>query len=405
MTVEMILLSVVIVLVLGLGGYLFYRQSQGSVQGGFKILQDSFESMQRQLLLQQKEFERTHDTKTSLLRGELGEALGSSRKELQQGLLQMGTSLETKVGAIDQRLENRLKEMNQGVQSRLDENVKEGFKHFEKVQQSLRQAELQLQSLSQVGQSITELNSLLKLPHLRGGFGEATLERILSDNLPADAFEMQYLITPGSTERVDAVIKCPQFLLPIDSKFPREQILPLFETDDPVKLEGARKTLFEMVRILARSIREKYVKPEHGTSDLALLFVPSETLYFELIRHGKIAEELSKNKVFAVSPNTLGVTVHAISIARSYYDMAKGVEKTLAEMGKTRQHLTNFERKFEDVGTALNKAQNAFGTAGTHLSRYKSGVSRLIGEASPESAGESAPPLTAGGSHPLELSS
>lgn len=360
--------------------YFVFKNSQASLGSGFKLLQDSFESLQRQMVMQQKEFERNYDSKSANLRGELSQELSNNRKELQHGLTQLSSSLENRVVAMDGRMESRLKEMNQGVQSKLEENVKEGFKHFEKVQTSLKSAELQLQNLVNVGQSISELNSLLKLPHLRGGFGEATLDRILSDMLPADAYEMQYQIAPGSTERVDAVIKCPSFVLPIDSKFPREQVLPLFETDDPTRLEQARKTLFDVMRGLAKSIREKYIKPEHGTSDLALLFVPSETLYFELLKHGKIAEEMSKSKVFVVSPNTLAVTVHAISIARNYYDMAKGVEKTLSEMGKARQHLGNFEKKFDDVGQALNKAQNAFGTAGTHLSRYRSAVSRLTGE-------------------------
>jgi len=298
---------------------------------------------------------------------------------------------------FERGLEDRLKEMGQSVENKLDANVQEGSKHFEKVQHGLRQAEVQLQSLAQVGQSIGELNTLLKLPHLRGGFGEASLERILSDSLPTGAFELQYQISAGSTERVDAVIRYPHFVLPIDSKFPREQVLALFETNDPVKLESARKTLFEVMRGLARSIREKYIKPEHGTSDLALLFIPSETLYFELIKHGKISEELSRNKVFAVSPNTLTVTVHAISIARSYYDMAKGVEKTLSEVGKARQHLNNFEKKFEELGQSLDRAQTAYGVAGTHLSRYRSSVSRLetVPAESAEPTGDAPKPLPA----------
>ncbi len=215
---EFIFLLFGLILVLGMGAFVFFalRGGQNSVQGGFKLLQDSFESMQRQLLSQQQEFERNNDTKAANLRGELSNELSSNRKELQQGILQMATNLETKVGAIDQRLEGRLKEMSTGVQTKLEENVKEGFRQFEKVQQSLTKAEVQLANLNQVGQSINELNNLLKLPHLRGGFGEASLERILSDSLPAGAFETQYQIAPGSTERVDAVIKCPHFVLPIE---------------------------------------------------------------------------------------------------------------------------------------------------------------------------------------------
>src|SRR5262249_24913374 len=156
-------------------------------------------------------------------------------------------------------------------------NLKEGFKHFEKVQEHLKAAELKLHSLNMVGQGISDLNNLLKLPHLRGGFGEATLERLLADFLPTGAYEMQYQIVPESTERVDAIVRMAKQVLPIDSKFPREQVLPLFETQDPDQLEQARKALSDFVKAQAKSIATKYIHPENGTTDMALLFLPSET--------------------------------------------------------------------------------------------------------------------------------
>ena len=204
-------------------------------------------SLNRNLTLHQKESEKAQDAKANTLRAELGAELQANRKELQLGLLQTTQALEAKVGAIDVRLDNRLKELSTGVQTKLETNLKEGFLHFEKVQHSLKQAELQLQNLNLVGQSINDLNNLLKMPHLRGNFGEAVLERLLSDMLPTDAYELQYRIVPGSTERVDAVIKYPNHVLPIDSKFPREQVLPLFETNDPIKLDQARRDLVEVM--------------------------------------------------------------------------------------------------------------------------------------------------------------
>ncbi len=367
------------VVILAVAFVLLGRLQRTDLHSGFKMLGDSFEAFQRNLLHAQKEFERSQEVKSATLRQELGQELQSNRKELQHGLTQTTTSLEARVTAIDSRIDSRLKELTNGVQTRLDQNVKEGFRHFEKVQEHLKQAEIQLLGLNSVGKSITDLNNLLKLPHLRGGFGEATLERLLADLLPVDSYELQYRISPTSTERVDAVIKYPKYVLPIDSKFPREQVLPLFETNDPVKLEEARKNLIEVMRILGKSIKEKYIRPDCGTADMALLFVPSETLYFEMIRSPKLCDELAKNKVFAVSPNTLAVTLHAISIARNYYDMAAGVEKTISEIKRSQQHFEHFERKFDDVGNALVKSQNAFGVASTHLSRYRSAVTRLTG--------------------------
>lgn len=196
--------------------------------------------------------------------------------------------------------------------------------------------------------------------------------------LPSDAFELQYRIS-DSTERVDAVIKYPKYVLPIDSKFPREQVLALFETTDPARLEQARKSLSEVMRALAKQIKEKYIRPDCGTTDMALLFVPSETLYFEILRSVRLCEELSRQKVFAVSPNTLAITLHAIAMAREYYEMAKGIEQTIVEVKKSQQHFDHFEKRFQETGKALRKAVDTFDMASTHLWRYSGAVTRLTG--------------------------
>ena len=319
---------------------------------------------------------RNEEARAQALRTELAWALSSQRRELQESLDRAHFSLET-----------RVKDLSVGVQEKLEKNLKEGFLHFEKVETQLQRAERELSGLGTMAQSIQDLNNLLKLPHLRGGFGERILEQLLSDCLPQGAYELQYRVVPDSTERVDAVVKYPQAVLPIDSKFPREQVLALFESAPGERLEAARKRLTEIVKGLARQIQEKYIHPEHGTTEMALLFVPSETLYFEILRHPALGEELSKRKVFAVSPNTLTITLQAIALSRRYYEMAKGVEKTLSEVRKARDHFEHFERRFEELGSGLEKAQSAFHTATTHLTRYQGAVSRLLGEDEPRLEG------------------
>lgn len=350
-------------------GFFFLRSQKQESQKSFKQLIDNL-----------GEIQRSQELKNSLMRTELSDALKTNRQEMQTGLFQATQTLDNKVGLMEKKLEEKLGSLTKNVGDKLELNLKEGFLHFDKIQEHLKRAEVQLAGLNQVGQSIHDLNNLLKLPHLRGGFGEAMLEALLTDLLPQDAFELQYRISPNSTERVDAVIKYPQALLPIDSKFPKEQVLALFETQDPQKLEAARKTLFDVMRSLGKQIRDKYIRPEYGTTDMALLFVPSETLYFEMLRNVRLCNELSKLKIFAVSPNTLSITLHGVSVARNYYEMAQGVEKTILEIKKSQQHFSHFQDRFDEIGNALQKAQNSFGVAGTHLSRYANSVSRLTGQ-------------------------
>lgn len=320
-------------------------------------------------------------------------SMAQNRSELQSGLQATTQALEARFQTLEKQVSERLQAIGQSVETKLNENLKEGFKHFEKVQEHLKAAELKLASLGVVGQSIADLNNLLKLPHLRGGFGEATLERLLADFLPPGSWETQYTIVPGSIERVDAVVKFSKQILPIDSKFPREQVLPLFESGDPVILEQARKTLAEVIKGQAKSIADKYIRPDHGTTDMALIFLPSETLYFEVTRNGKLFEDLSKLKVYPVSPNTLAIGLRSVAMAQEYYDMARGVEKTIEDIKKARKHFEHFEGKFEDIGKGLKKAQEAFETANTHLGRYGSSVSRLVGILPEETAAGPQPTL------------
>ncbi|NBU21224.1 DNA recombination protein RmuC [bacterium] len=310
----------------------------------------------------------------------LEKSMALNRGELQNGLHLSTQALESKFQSLETQVGLKLESIGSSVESKLNENLKEGFKHFEKVQQHLQAAEMKLASLNTVGQSISDLNNLLKLPHLRGGFGEASLERLLADFLPLGSFELQHAITPNSTERVDAAVKLAKHWLPIDSKFPREQVLPLFESQDPVVLEGARKSLSDFIKTQAKSIAQKYIRPEFGTTDMALLFLPSETLYFEVIRNGDLFESISKLKVFPVSPNTLSISLQAIAMAQEYYEMARGIEKTIEDIRKAKRHFEHFEKKFDDVGKGLKKAQEAFDTAHTHLGHYGSSVYRLTGD-------------------------
>jgi DNA recombination protein RmuC len=239
-------------------------------------------------------------------------------------------------------------------------------------------AEKQLAGLNAVGQSVQELGNVLNLPHLRGKIiGEGNLERLLADFLPSGYYEMQYQI---ETAYVDAVIKFAHLgiVLPIDSKFSMEQVAPLFERSaDPDALSSARKTLAEVVRRNARDIKNKYIKPKLGTTDYALMYLPSETLYFEVIRDTSLWEAIVEQKVFPVSPNTLAITVHSISKSLQYYEMAKGVKKTINHIQLARDHLTKFKSRFDEIGDKLVKAQESFQKASTHLSNYSSSVDRL----------------------------
>ena len=308
------------------------------------------------------------------------EQAGSLKLELTALTMQTQQSL----GAIRASVDDKLVAISSSVQSKLDQNIKEGFAQFEKVQQHLSAAEAQLKNLGVIGESINDLNNLLKMPHLRGRFGEQSLERLLEDFLPRQMYDLQASPDGGDgPSRADAVIKFPDRTLPIDAKFPREQVLALFETSDPDALAQARVQFERVMKEQAKRIAT-YVRPENGTTDMALMYLPSETLYMEAVINAELSEWLNKNRVYPVSPNTLIVTLQSIQMVFKMYEYAKGHERATEELKKAQNAFGHFENRFDDLGKSLSKAQEAFEVAKGHLNRYRNRVTGLTGEAVPE---------------------
>jgi DNA recombination protein RmuC len=311
-------------------------------------------------------------------RGELTTSLALTTSQLKTEFDSLNQNTAQSLDAIRDRVDARLLAITDQVQLKLDQNIKEGFAQFEKVQQHLKAAEEQLREVGALGHSINDLNNLLKLPHLRGQFGEASLERLLSDFLPAHMFEMQS--SPGDGGgRADAIIQFPDRRLPIDAKFPRESVLALFESNVEAEIEEARHELVRVMKTEAKRIKA-YIQPENGTTDIALMYLPSETLYMEVIRNRELADWLNQQHVFPVSPNTLLMTLQTIALVHKWYEVASRFEKSRLELAKAQKSFDYFQNHFENVGKNLNKAQEAFETAQRHLKTYRGRVTVLSGQ-------------------------
>jgi DNA recombination protein RmuC len=311
-------------------------------------------------------------------RAELTGSLALTTSQLKAEFDNLNQQTAHSLEGIRDRVDHRLLAITDQVQQKLDQNIREGFAQFEKVQQHLKAAEEQLREVGALGHSINDLNNLLKLPHLRGQFGEASLERLLADFLPAHMFEMQ--ASPGDGPgRADAVIQFPDRRLPIDAKFPREQVLALFESNVEAEIEDARHELVRVMKAEAKRIKT-YIQPEQGTTDIALMYLPSETLYMETIRNRELADWLNHQHVFPVSPNTLLMTLQTIALVHKWYEVASRFEKSRQELAKAQKSFDYFQGQFENVGKNLNKAQEAFETAQRHLKTYRGRVTALSGQ-------------------------
>lgn len=311
-------------------------------------------------------------------RTELTSSLALTTSQLKVEFDGLNQKTAQSLEAIREQVDTKLMAITEQVQQKLDQNIKEGFAQFEKIQQHLKAAEEQLREVGALGHSINDLNNLLKLPHLRGTFGEASLERLLADFLPANMFEIQAQLPDGGG-RPDALIQFPDRRLPIDAKFPREQVLALFESNVAAEIEEARVVFVRVMKTEAKRIKA-YIQPENGTTDIALMYLPSETLYMEAVRNRDLADWLNQQHVFPVSPNTLLMTLQTIALVHKWYEVASRFEKSRQELGKAQKSFDFFQNQFESVGKSLDKAQEAFGKASSHLKTYRGRVTALSGQ-------------------------
>ena len=341
-------------------------------------LRDGFSDIRTGVESQLQAGRKEQSERLTEARIELTGSLALTTSQLKSEFDNLNQKTVQSLDAIRDRVDAKLLAITDQVQQKLDQNIKEGFAQFEKVQQHLKAAEEQLREVGALGHSINDLNNLLKLPHLRGQFGEASLERLLADFLPAHMFEMQASLPEGGG-RPDAIIHFPDRRLPIDAKFPREQVLALFESTDEHEIEEARVEFVRVMKTEAKRIKA-YIQPEHGTTDIALMYLPSETLYMEAVRNRELADWLNQQHVFPVSPNTLLMTLKTIALVHKWYEMAGRFEKSRMELAKAQKSFDFFQNQFENVGKSLGKAQEAFDKASTHLKTYRGRVSVLSGQ-------------------------
>jgi DNA recombination protein RmuC len=356
-------------------------------------LSDGFSGVRTAVENQMKAGRQEQAERLAETRAELARSLALTTSALKSEFDRLNQQTAENLERIRERVDAKLMAITEQVQSKLDQNLKEGFAQFEKVQQHLRAAEEQLREVGAIGHSINDLNNLLKLPHLRGQFGEASLERLLADFLPAHMFELQASV--NGSGRVDAIINFPDRRLPIDAKFPREQVLALFESTKKEEIDEARGEFVRVMKAEAKRIKA-YIQPEHGTTEIALMYLPSETLYMEAVRNRDLADWLNQQHVFPVSPNTLLMTLQTIALVHKWYEVASRFEKSRQELAKAQKSFDHFQNQFENVGKSLNKAQEAFDKASTHLKTYRGRVTALSGQEQLEleSAGETQLPLT-----------
>jgi len=241
------------------------------------------------------------------------------------------------------------------------------------------------QQLGQLGQANAEIlaraNDLKKLEHAlrppkaRGGFGELLLGNLLRDRLPPDAYTLQYGFKTG--ERVDAVIRVER-LVPVDAKFPLDNFERLAEADADDERALHEKAFARDLKIHVDAIANKYIRPDEGTYDFALMYLPSEAVYYELVcgRTGALLTYAHEKRVFPVSPTTFTSQLQVIALGLKGMQIEHRAHEVMAYVAQLQGDLGRFRDDFQVVGKHIGNAQSRFAEAEKRLDRFDTKLER-----------------------------
>ena len=241
------------------------------------------------------------------------------------------------------------------------------------------------QQLGQLGQANAEIlaraNDLKKLeqalrpPKARGGFGELLLGNLLRDRLPGDAFELQYGFKTG--ERVDAVIKVER-LVPIDAKFPLDNFERLADAESDDERALYEKAFSRDLRNHVDAIASKYIRPDEGTYDFALMYLPSEGVYYELVcgKTGALLQYAHDKRVFPVSPTTFTSQLQVIVLGLKGMQIEQRAHEVMAYVAQLQGDFDRFRDDFQVVGKHIGNAHSKFAEAEKRLDRFDAKLER-----------------------------
>jgi len=256
--------------------------------------------------------------------------------------------------------------------------------------------------LEMMGTAVTEVQQLLQVPKLRGTIGEVWLEELLRQILPASHYQMQYMFRSG--ERVDAALRVGDRLVPVDAKFPLEACQRLLGATG-AEAEREARAFARSLKERIDEIADKYIRPDEGTYDFALMYIPAENVYYEAVLRAEdpgdaksVLGHALRRRVIPVSPHTfyayLLVILHGLKGMR-VEQQAREIQE---QLGGLRQQFEAFWTAFQTVGAHLANAHKRFEENEQQAERVRERFERITGVEDAREQGNSRPPGPAGGS-------
>lgn len=259
------------------------------------------------------------------------------------------------------RIIDSLQKLSPSLTGSLQESTKTLNERLDNAAKYIRDVAKEVGQMNELGQSMRDLQVFLQSPKLRGNIGEQVLKDLISQSFPKGSFHLQYSFKSG--DKVDAAIKTSAGILPVDSKFPLENFRKMTTAETKQERTAAKKEFSRDVKKHIEAISKKYILPEEGTLDLAVMYIPSEAVYHEISQSSEILDYAKARRIYPASPNTLYMMLQSLLLSfegqkieaktREIFRLLRAVQKDYAKTSVV----------METLGKHINNAYNSFATA------------------------------------------
>ena len=390
MIVEILLGVLIILLIFNI--WLTYNKSAtdishylNDIRNGIKLIDNSLEKVDKSI---RDDFQRNREESNKIAkenREELTNSLGkfsdnfaSSVKEFNkttgEKLDKIRETVESKLQSIQEDNSQKLEKMRETVDEKLHKTLEHRLgESFKIVSESLEKVQKGLGEMQTLATGVGDLKKVLSNVKTRGVLGEYQLENILEQILTSSQYEKNVKTNPDSDAFVEFAIRLPgkndvdkEIWLPLDSKFPTEDYQLLMDAQDnaePQKIETARKELARKIKLFAREIKERYVDPPN-TTDFAIMFLPIEGLYAEVLRDSGLFETLQREyRVIVTGPTTLSALLSSLqmgfrtlAIEKRTSEVWEILSAVKTEFGKFGEILEKTRKKLSEATDVVDKA-------------------------------------------------
>lgn len=296
-----------------------------------------------------------------ITRRELAHLKKSDDAVLIEWLKSMQGTIQVTNKTLNEAMRGSTTEMTRTLQN----NTKQLNERLDEAARAIGALNTHVGEMSEMGKGIKSLQEFLQSPKLRGNIGEQVLKDMIGQSFPKNSFHMQYAFKSGM--KVDAVLKTDAGLLCIDSKFPMENFTVMHSGETESIRNSAKKDFISDVKKHVSDISKKYILPEEGTMDFALMYIPSESVYYDIANINDLMEYARKERVYPVSPNTLYAHLQVLLLSyqgkemeqksrelfRLFRAIQKDYEKINEQLGVLGKHVGNAYNSFSGVSSAF----------------------------------------------------